>query len=69
MMLMMVAKGARIISIIGGPFLQFWPPMSVELSQPYPEKGLGASFQTVRAPDAAFFLGGVVHKNPSKINP
>ena len=27
MMLMMLAKGASIISIIGGPFLHFWPPM------------------------------------------
>ena len=27
MMPMMLAKGASIISIIGGPFLHFWPPM------------------------------------------
>ena len=26
-MLMMLAKGASIISIIGAPFLHFWPPM------------------------------------------
>ena len=47
MMLMMLAKGASIISIIEGPFLHVWPPMRpmtphlLVVSQPYPKRGLG----------------------------
>ena len=50
-MLMMLAKGASIISIIEGPFLHVWPPMRpmtphlLVVSQPHPKKGLGARFQ------------------------
>ena len=62
MMLMMLAKGASIISIIEGPFLHVWPPMRPMtphlpvVSQPYPKRGLGASCQKGRAHDAD--LGG-----------
>ena len=46
MMLMMLAKGASIISIIGGPFLHFWP---------FTQNSLGALrlvFKTARVHDA-----------------
>ena len=58
MMLMMLAKGASIISIIGVPFLQFWSPMhsvtldGVRFSQPYPKGTLRLVFKTARAHDA-----------------
>ena len=45
MMLMTLAKGASIISIIAGPFLHFWLPLISEIvSQPYPKSGFAASF-------------------------
>ena len=60
MMLMMLAKGASIISIIGGPFLHFWP---------FTRNSLGALrlvFKTARAHDARVPGDS---KNASKIHP
>ena len=63
MMPMMLAKGASIISIIGGPFLHFWPPMRP--MTPHWGKSFltrnslwasGLVFKTARAHDA--HLGG-----------
>ena len=70
---MMLAKGASIISIIGGPFLHFWPPMHPSLvkivSHPKLPLGLGASFQ--KRPVLMMHIWGVLGgpqkclKNPS----
>ena len=75
MMPMMLAKGASIISIIGGPFLHFRPPMRP--MTPHWRKSFltrnslwasGLVFKTARAHDA--HLGGSWGpKNASKIPP
>ncbi len=75
MMLMMLAKGASIISIIGGPFLHFGPP-SRPMASPCiriflcrtPGPLLGLLLKTVLAHDAEL-EGFGDPKNRSKIPP
>ena len=60
MILMMLAKGASIISIIGGSFLQselFRYPIQLQKLVPGPRQASGLVFKNVRAHDA--FFGGV----------